>query len=476
MNRPSFVLAAALALPALGMVVPQAAFGQTAGGSASETGVETAIEPPLETGAAPSTSAPLRLGLEEAIARGEAANLQALLAGAAAEQAAGLRRQALARLFPQIEVAVGRSREKINLASFGLPAPPGESSLVGPFNVFDARATLSAPLFDARASAAALASRQRLESARLSVAATRDEVAAAVADLYLAAVAARARIATAKAEVETAQAVAGEARNRHDAGRAAGIDVVRADFSLAGTEQRAIEAENAAARLDLALARAIGLPPGRPLELETLPYAPLPLPSTEDAIATAQDRRPDLAAARAEVAALLATEKAVRRQRLPRLELQAAWGPSGPTYGTAEDTYAATAALRLPLFDGGRIAGELAEAKGRTAAAEARLHDLEVEIEVDIRTAFLDADAASRRVEVARQGLTLAALQLQQARDRFAAGVSSSLEVTQAQEALSLADERSVAALESYNHAKIALARGLGVAGESAARFLRGQS
>lgn len=430
----------------------------------------------LAAGAAPEVrgEAPLHLTIEEAIDRGEQANLQALLASAAAEQAAGLRRQALSRLFPQVEVAVAQSREKINLASFGLPAPPGESSLVGPFDVFDGRVTLAAPLFDARANAAARASRRRLEAADLSVAAARDEVAAAVADLYLAAVTARARIATLNAEVATARAVAGEARGRHDAGRAAGIDVVRADFSLAGTEQRAIEAENAAARLDLALERAIGLPPGRPLELDPLPYAPLAMPTPEEAIAQAREQRSDLAAARATVDALVAAETAVRRGRLPRLELRGAWGPSGPSVGTAENTYEATTVLRLPLFDGGRIAGELQEAKGRTAAARARLADLEVGLEVEIRTAFLDAASAARQVTVARQGLELAELQLVQARDRFAAGLASSLDVTQAQEALTLADERSVAALEAYNRAKIALARGLGVAGESAARFLRG--
>lgn len=421
-----------------------------------------------------AVQAPRHLTLDEALALGERSNLQSLLAEAAAAEADGLRRQALARLFPQLELSVAESREKINLASFGLPAPPGESSLVGPFDVFDARVSLATPIFDARANSGARAARQRLEAARLGVDAARDEVAAAVANLYLAAVTARARVATVAAEVETAKAVAGEASDRRDAGKAAGIDVVRSQVALSVTEQRAIEAENAAARLDLALERAIGLPPGTPLELDPLPFAPLDLPDAAAALAEARGQRADLLAAQATVGAFEAAEQAVRRQRLPRLELRAAYGPSGPDLDTAENTYEATAMLRLPLFDGGRISGETAEAKGRTAAARARLADLETGIEVEIRSAFLDADAAGRQVEVARQGRELAGLQLQQSRDRFAAGVASSLEVTQAQEALTLADERSVAALEAYNRAKIALARGLGVAGESAASFLRG--
>lgn len=425
-------------------------------------------------GAEPAPPPARHLTLEEALALGEKSNLEALLAGAAADEAEGLRRQALARLFPQVELGVAQSRERINLASFGLPAPAGESSLVGPFDVFDARVSLSTPIFDARANAGAKAARQRLQAARLGVDAARDEVAAAVANLYLAAVTARARIATVAAEVATAKAVAGESRDRRDAGKAAGIDVVRAEVALSATEQRAIEAENAAARLDLALERAIGLAPGTLLELDPLPYAPLALPTAAAALAEAHRQRADLAAARATLGAYQSAEQAQRRQRLPRLELRANFGPSGPTVDTAEDTYEATAMFKLPLFDGGRISGEVEEAKGRTAAARARLADLEVGIEVEIRTAFLDADAAGRQVAVARQGQGLAGLQLEQSRDRFAAGVASSLEVTQAQEALTLADERSVAALEAYNRAKIALARGLGVAGESAASFLRG--
>ncbi|MEO8275417.1 MAG: TolC family protein [Thermoanaerobaculia bacterium] len=416
----------------------------------------------------------LHLTVEDAIARGEAANLQALLASASEREAAGARREALARLFPQIDLAVSQSREKINLASFGLPAPAGESSLIGPFNVFDGRVALSTPLFDARANAGARAARLRLESAHLDAVAAHDEVAAAVAELYLANVTARARIASADARFATAQAVAVEAHDRKEAGRAAGIDVLRAEVERASAEQQTIAAENAAEQLELTLARAIGVPPGQVLALDPLPYVALDFPVLPAALAEAQRQRPDLAAARAAVEALAAAEKAVRRERLPRLDLRASWGPSGPDFDTAEDTYDATAALRLPLFDGGRISGAIAAAEARTSAGRARLADLEVGVEVEVRSALLDAAAATRSVAVAAQALDLSALQLVQARDRFSAGVASSIEVTAAQEAQALADERSVAALEAFNRAKIVLARALGVAADSTARFLRG--
>lgn len=431
-----------------------------------------------EAGQQPSPAAaadgPLRITLEQAIERGERANLAALVASAAVDEARGTRRQALARLFPQIDLSVRESRAKINLASFGLPAPEGETSLVGPFNVFEARVSLSASLFDARARAGAAAAAKRLESADLSLAASRDEVAAAVASLYVDAVSARSRIATAAARLDTARAFAQDARDRHEAGRAAGIDVLRAEVALAAAEQRSIEAEQQAARLELAFARAIGIAPGSRLELEPLAYAALPLPAVAEALERATRERADLMAAASGVQALEATERALRRGRLPRLELRAGWAPSGPTADTTEITYDASVLLEVPLFEGGRIGGEVAEAGARTEAARARLSDLEVGVEVEVRTALLDAEAASRRVEVARKGLDLARQELGQARDRFAAGVASSLEVTAAQDSLALADGQEIGALADYNRAKVELARSLGIAHSSAARYLRG--
>lgn len=419
---------------------------------------------------------PKRLTLREAIGLALDNNLQAILASGQTEEAEGELRQALARLLPSFEGGVSEAREKINLAAFGLAPPEGESPLVGPFNVFDVRLRASQTLFDAVQTARVAAARSRLDSRRLSSQQARDLVVASVADLYLEALADRARIDAARSQVETAQAVEQQAKDRHEAGTAAGIDELRAQVSLAEEQERLIDAENEFEKQKLRLARAVGLPTGTPVELaDDVPFQPLAERDLDEALTAARAARPDLKAAEADVAAAESAVAAARKQRLPRLEARGDVGPIGPDPGSAEITYDLSVGVTIPLFEGGRIAGETAAAEGRAKQVRARRDDLERQVDLEIRSAFLDAAAASRRVSVSSDARRLAAEQVTQARDRFAAGVAGNLEVVQAQESLAAANERWVRSLYQYNRAKLGLALALGVAEDSALPFLQGE-
>ena len=90
------------------------------------------------------------------------------------------------------------------------------------------------------------------------------------------------------------------------------------------------------------------------------------------------------------------------------------------------------------------------------------------------------AAAQARRTQPPLQTATrareLANQQLQQSRDRFAAGVASNIEVIQAQEAVTLANEQYIAALYGFNVSKALLARSLGTAEEAVQRYLGGSN
>jgi len=92
----------------------------------------------------------------------------------------------------------------------------------------------------------------------------------------------------------------------------------------------------------------------------------------------------------------------------------------------------------------------------------------------DVRTAFLDLQATGQQLDVAAKTRDLAAAQLTQARDRFAAGVTSNIEVVQAQSAVALANEQYIGGLYGYNVSKASLARALGVAEEAVRQYLGG--
>ena len=90
---------------------------------------------------------------------------------------------------------------------------------------------------------------------------------------------------------------------------------------------------------------------------------------------------------------------------------------------------------------------------------------------MDVRSAFLDLDAASQQLEAAKTTVSLANQELTQARDRFSAGVAGNLEVIQAQESVASASDIYVEALFAHNLAKAALARAVGTAESAIATF-----
>jgi len=110
--------------------------------------------------------------------------------------------------------------------------------------------------------------------------------------------------------------------------------------------------------------------------------------------------------------------------------------------------------VNVPLFEGGRTHGRTAQARADLAQRRAELEDLRGAVYYNARVAFLDMQSAEEQLRTATRARELADLQLTQARDRFAAGVASNLEVVQAQEAVAAATEGYIAGLYDLNIAK----------------------
>ena len=110
----------------------------------------------------------------------------------------------------------------------------------------------------------------------------------------------------------------------------------------------------------------------------------------------------------------------------------------------------------------------------RQPLATVKLSDFKGRVEFDVRSALLDVRAAEQQLETAQGAVGLANQELQQARDRFAAGVAGNIEVTQAQEAVAAASETYIAALYAHNLAKASLARAVGAAEQEIVSYLGG--
>jgi outer membrane protein TolC len=421
------------------------------------------------------TAEPLALSLSDAINRALEHNLGALTAEQAIDSAAGARWRMLAGLLPTVNGHVTETRQKVNLAAFGFPLPEGVPSVVGPFNVFDARVALSQPVLDFGAINDVRAESHSLAAAKYSYRNARDLVVLVAANLYLQSLAEQARAESARVQLETAQALYNQAVDLKKSGIAPGIDVLRAQVQLATRRERTTVAENDFEKSKLQLARVAGLPIGQTFTLsDKVPYAPVPEMVLKDALEQAYRQRPDYQAALERVRAAESARAAIVDSRLPSLQVHADYGALGLTPDTAVGTYVVVGAVNVPIFQGGRTHGRLLEADAQLRNRQAEAADLKAGIYYDVRTAFLDLRAGREQLEVATQARDLANQQLGQARDRFAAGVADNLEVVQAQDAVALADEQYIAALYSYNVSKAALARALGVAEAAAHQYLGG--
>jgi outer membrane protein TolC len=129
--------------------------------------------------------------------------------------------------------------------------------------------------------------------------------------------------------------------------------------------------------------------------------------------------------------------------------------------------------LRIPIWQGGRIEGETQEAEAALGQRRAELQDVRGRIEADVRDAFLDLQTAANQIEVARNNQKVARDTLALTRQRFEAGITDSVEVTQAQESVVSADLDYITSVFAHNLSKVALARAIGKAEERLALFLQ---
>ncbi len=419
---------------------------------------------------------PLKLSLLDALDRGLKYNLGAILAEQGTTLAAGQRIRELSKLLPNLEGHLSDAGTQINLKAYGFPVVPGQAYIYGPFNLTDMRAAVTSDVLDFNQLNKYRAARDNERAAQFSYRNTRNLVVLAVGYQYLLTLADASRVESAEAQVATAQALYQQAVDEHQAGVVPNIDVLRAQVELQSQQQRLLVVQNEYAKQLLAVTRVIGLPSGQKIELTDKLPPPAPIAGNlEEDLKTAYENRADFKQAQALLDAAEHERRAAIDERLPSISFAGDFGVIGPSPTQNHETFTAGAMVRVPVFDSGRIRGDVMQAEAQLKRAQAQLEDLRGRIEYEVRTSLLDVDAATKQLTVATSNLELAREQVQQSRDRFKAGVTDNLEVVQAQEARAAAEENYIAALFAHNFAKLELARALGIAEDATRKFLGGK-
>jgi outer membrane protein TolC len=447
-----------------------------AAGAQSPAGVTTRLPPAPFLGSVPSgtpTAEPLTLTVLDAINRALDHNLGALLADDARSRAAGARWRALGAMLPDIAGRVTAIRQQIDLAAYGFPLPEGIPAVVGPFNLFDARVYASMPIYDLKAINDLRAERHNVAAAAHTYQSARELVVLVAANAYLQALAASARAESARAQNQTALALFNQATDLRQNGIVAGIEVLRAEVELETERQRVTVSQNDFEKAKLQLARIIGLPVGQEFTLVSeLPTVPIPDLTLDSALERAYRLRPDYLAALERVKAAEAARAAASGDLLPSVHVNADYGELVAST-SSHTTFAVVGAVNVPIFQGGKR-GKLMEADADLRGRRAEADDLKAAIYYDVKTAFMDLRATGEQLQVATRARDVAQTALAQSRDRFGAGVTNNVEVVQAQEAVSRANEQYINALYLYNVDKALLARNLGDAEQAVRRYLGG--
>ena len=405
---------------------------------------------------------PVALTLADAVQRGLDQNLAAILEEQQLRGSESVRLEALSELLPHVNGFVRQSEQKISTAAFGFTFP-GVPTVIGPFGVFESRLGVSTPLFDARAIGGLRAGRALVRAGQADLREVRETIVLAVGTLYLQSEADAARVESARAQVATAEALVALASDQKAAGIVAGIDVVRQQVELQAARARLIVAENQYEKRKLSLARAVGLPAGQAFTLASATkFLAAPPMTIDQAVGEANASRQDLKAAQARVEAARFAKRAEAASQLPSLHLDADIGAVGTSLSSTDKVYSVAASVHVPVFEGGRTRARVQRADSELKQREAELADLSAGVRYDVSAALLDVQAADTGVGVAESGRTLAHQELDQAQDRFRAGVASTLELVEAQESVARATELYIASVYAHAIAKGTLTRAIG--------------
>jgi len=402
------------------------------------------------------------LGLDEAVAIG--LSTQPQIQARLFDYAAARHRvtQALAPMLPQITGTVSASR----VSQTTLSTSP-QTGITTPVQIdrqlsdtFLAQVSLSQLLFDFGKSLAAAEAQRKLSFVALeNVELQRQLIALAIREAYTNINFSQRLAAVAQQSFERAQLNLRSARGFFDVGTRPKSDVVRAEVDVANARVDLIRAQNAERLARVALNTAMGIPADTPtVVVDNLVYQPLTIDRTQ-LIGRALAQRPEYKQVRLRVSEAEARARRAFRDFFPDVTGAGFYGASR---FDMNEIWEVAVQLSWTLFDGGNRIARFREAKVNVEAAQSRVRASELDISREVEQAYITVSEASERIQAAQVAVASAQENFRLAQGRFDAGVGTILELTDAQLALTQAQNTEAQALADYRIAVVRLERALG--------------
>jgi outer membrane protein len=407
-----------------------------------------------------SPSAPLQLTLKQAVQLALKQNPQRVIAQLLVSESDRNSQIARSALLPQAHVVASGAINQYNIQSIER-APKREE--LGPYQIINAGPTFSQTLLDFQKIRAYQIGREGTHQARADEQTTREIVVNAVVDQYLLTLRALATRDAANARVALAQRLYEQAGELQKTGIGLNIDTVRANVELQNERQTLIDAETLTHTTKYGLAALLDLPRDQDLEVaDRLDFYNLPTLDKQSLLDRALTSRPEIRSLNSQQRIAKLTTDAAGEQRLPTLDFSGFWFYQGSRFNNGIPAYTYAVSLEFPIFTGGRIRAEAAHARLEEQHVAENRRQLEAQIVNEVKSALDELTAARNSVDVANLGFQLAQEEVAQAQRRFAAGVTTNVEVITAQDALARASDNQIGALYQFNLSRASLARATG--------------
>lgn len=402
----------------------------------------------------------IRLSLRGAVQLALSQNPQEIAARIRIDEQRRKQDEARSAFLPQAAVASNASVVRFNEQSVLAVEAPAR---IGPYQLLNAGGVFSQDVLDVVAIRRYQASKEHVRTSVDVLTVTREEIVSVVVTAYLSILRAKATLDAAHAQRQLAQRLFDQAGQLQKNGVGTNLDKLRANVELQNEIQREIDATSLVHTTSFALAELLSLPQGQEVETaDSMEFAQT-VPLDENLlIQQALAHRPEILAISSELRAAQIEHKEAGDQRLPSVQFLGSFYEQGRVFSQVIPSYTYTGVLSIPIFTGGRISSEVAYARLEEKRVSEQKRETEDKVLQQVRTATDNLRASSTAVTVANHALDLAQQEVAQAQRRFAAGVSTNIEVITAQDELARASDNQIDALYRFNQSRADLARATG--------------
>ena len=400
----------------------------------------------------------LRLSLKDAIEAALDKSPQVRLYKERIEAARSASRTQLGALLPNLSGSSKFTNQTFFLGTIG-----GAPVRTQPFDIADARGTLSQSLFSWSLIERWRASRAALAVSEMESDTTKNDTMATVALHYMEVMRNAETVNARTANVEMYKELVAYIKGRQSGGMATGLDTARLETQLENERQRLELAKSDVERAKLILINALGVNFDVKLVLTDELKAPEePLPTQSDAMEVALANRPEMKAQEQRIQVSRLSLSSVKAERLPSLQAQGDYGAIGNQVNNSTSTYNVGVTMSIPIFDGGQREGRIGESRSRLLQEEIKMDVVSRQVTMELREALVTLTSAKEQVRIAKDGLKAAMTELQLARERFRLLSSNSLELSNALFSLVRARDNMIDGLFRANASRVNLARAMG--------------